>query len=269
MVSDLTTRRLMLWDNGESCSEHQILFFNIAPYSDEFAKAVSPRLRHGDWAQPDGSLLGVGEVRWWEGYTLELRERVPLNIGADIESDEPEVFGWPALAEQWPEQVACLRAELEEHKATERARYSAMRGLRAQSCLDHLREEVDEAQEAIDSGDPEKLVDEDPALFFLATATARQTARLAGQRFSVVAQLKHEFNGQRYVLPCLREHDGKSTWVCQGSECGSCEHSADDLVYDLVCVEEGDSRRPLAAAAPAPAPADDMQPNNKDKDKDK
>ena len=130
MVSDLTTRRLMLWDNGEAYSDHQILFFNITPYSDEFAKAVSPRLRHGDWAQPDGRLLGVGEVRWWEGYTLKLRERVPSSISEDFETDEPEAFSWGVLAEQWPDEVASLRAEIAEHEAEKAARYATMRGQR-------------------------------------------------------------------------------------------------------------------------------------------
>lgn len=121
-------RRLLIWDNGESYSDHAILFFDLGPYSNEFAKAVANRLRWGDCAQPDGRLLGVGEVRWWEGYTLKLRERVPSDITADIEDDEPEAFSWPALTERWPDEVACLRAEIEEHKAAQKAHYAAMRG---------------------------------------------------------------------------------------------------------------------------------------------
>ena len=126
----MTTRRLLIWDNGESYSDHAILFFDIAPYSNEFAKVVSGRLRYGDRTQRDGYLLGVGEVRWWEGYTLKLRERVPSSISEDFETDEPEAFSWGVLAEQWPDEVACLRAEISEHEAAEKARYAAMRGQR-------------------------------------------------------------------------------------------------------------------------------------------
>lgn len=48
---------------------------------------------------------------------------------------------------------------------------------------------------------------------------------------------------------CLRERLDNGSWACQGTACEGCEHSAGDLIHDLVCVEEGEGRRPLRRGA--------------------
>ncbi len=126
------SKRLLVWDNGASYSDHTIHFVEAGDCSDALLRAIGER-KSMECGCKGGRSIGIMVADWWEGATEPLVEFIPHEgdiWNEDMETDESGTWGIPSLLERFPDEFPQLLTRMQAHRLKAQAAAAERRAAR-------------------------------------------------------------------------------------------------------------------------------------------